>query len=96
MALVCDPRTTVWGFISENAPVSDMELFSTVKKTLAASTQSTDRGKGTNESKGAYWCHDCAERIPDFEVDGEATPDCPECGDAMAFERSPGSTGCAC
>jgi len=92
MAIVCDPRTTVWGFITKNAPVSVMGLFSTVKETLAASTQSTDRGEGTNESKGAYWCHDCAERIPDFEVDGEATPDyapetgeqpvwrCPDCG----------------
>jgi hypothetical protein len=34
--------------------------------------------------------------VPDFEVDGEATPDCPDCGDPMEFERSPGSTGCAC
>jgi hypothetical protein len=73
-----------------------MGLFSTVRETLAASTQSTDRGDGTRESAGAYWCHDCAERVPDFEVDGEATPDCPDCGDPMEFERSPGSTGCAC
>ncbi len=82
--------------MTENTADSHMGLFSTVKETLAASTQSTDRGTGTQESTGAYWCHDCAERVPDFEVDGEATPDCPECGDAMTFERSPGSTGCAC
>ena len=74
-----------------------MGVFSTLKETLRASTQSADRGDVTeNESTGAYWCHDCAERIRDVDVDGEGTPDCPECDEAMAFERSVGSTGCAC
>lgn len=72
-----------------------MGLFGTLRDALAASTQATDRETGTREAKGAYWCHDCAERIPAREAD-EETPSCPECGDEMDFERSPGSTGCAC
>jgi len=67
-----------------------------VKEALEASTQSADRDGGTTESEGAYWCHDCGERILDLDVEGEAPPTCPECGDEMAFERSAGSTGCAC
>ncbi|WP_332897428.1 hypothetical protein [Haladaptatus sp. CMSO5] len=73
-----------------------MGLLDTLKETFEASTQSTNRGGGTRESKGAYWCHDCAERILDLNVEGETPPACPACGDDMAFERSPGSTGCAC
>ncbi|MFC4359758.1 hypothetical protein ACFO0N_17575 [Halobium salinum] len=73
-----------------------MGLLSTITEAFGASTQSTNRGSGTSESKGAYWCHDCAERVPDFEVDGDDAPDCPDCGDEMVFERSTGSTGCAC
>lgn len=73
-----------------------MSILSTVKDVLEASDQSTNRGDGTAESKGAYWCHDCNERILDLDVEGEEPPACPACGDEMAFERSPGSTGCAC
>jgi Zn finger protein HypA/HybF involved in hydrogenase expression len=73
-----------------------MGIISTVRETLAASTQSTDRSGGTTESEGAYWCHDCSERILDLDVEGAEPPSCPECGDEMAFERSAGSTGCAC
>lgn len=73
-----------------------MSVLSTVRDILQASTQNPNRGDGTAESKGAYWCHDCEERIRDVDVDGKSAPDCPSCGDAMTFERSPGSTGCAC
>ena len=74
-----------------------MSVLNTVKEILQASTQDPDRGADrTGESEGAYWCHDCGERVLDLDVDGEGPPDCPACGEAMAFERSVGSTGCAC
>lgn len=83
-----------------------MGFVSTIRDALAASTQSANRGDGTErESKGAYWCHDCDERIRDVDVAETATPDdpesgeapdCPSCGDPMEFERSVGTTGCAC
>lgn len=74
-----------------------MSVFQTVKEVLLASNQSTNRGGGTGDgSAGAYWCHDCGVRIRDVEVEGEGTPDCPDCGDEMDFERSMDSTGCAC
>lgn len=74
-----------------------MGLLSSVADVLQASTQSANRGEGTEaESKGAYWCHDCSERIRDVDVAGERPPDCPDCGDEMAFERAAASTGCAC
>jgi len=73
-----------------------MSVLNTVKDILAASNQSANRGGGTTESKGAYWCHDCGERILDLDFEGEGSPPCPECGDEMEFERSVGATGCAC
>jgi Zn finger protein HypA/HybF involved in hydrogenase expression len=73
-----------------------MSVIGTVKEILEASTQNPNRGTGATESKGAYWCHDCQERILDVDVEGEDAPDCPTCGDEMTFERSAGSTGCAC
>lgn len=73
-----------------------MGLIDTLKETLQASSQSTNRGDGSRESTGAYWCHDCSERVLDLDVAGEGPPSCPACGDEMVFERSPGSTGCAC
>lgn len=74
-----------------------MGILGTVTETLKASTESANRSDGTGDgSTGAYWCHDCAERIRDVDVDGEGSPDCPECGGEMEFERSPSSTGCAC
>ncbi|MFW6265910.1 MAG: hypothetical protein ACOC2A_03940 [Halanaeroarchaeum sp.] len=48
------------------------------------------------QSRGAYWCDDCSIRIRDVDYDGDGTPDCPECGQEMRFERSPDSGGCAC
>jgi DNA-directed RNA polymerase subunit RPC12/RpoP len=74
-----------------------MGMLSTVREVLQASTESANRsGDGGDPSTGAYWCHDCSERVLDTEVEGEAAPDCPDCGDAMTFERSPDATGCAC
>jgi Zn finger protein HypA/HybF involved in hydrogenase expression len=71
-----------------------MGLFGTLKETLAASTSTT--GRNDRESKGAYWCHDCSERVLDLNHEGEGAPACPGCGDEMEFERSASSTGCAC
>ena len=73
-----------------------MGVLTTLKEALQASSQSANRGEGTQRSTGAYWCNDCGERIPDADVAGEDPPACPECGEEMTFERSPGSTGCAC
>ena len=79
-----------------------MSVLNTVKEMLQASTQNPDRGSTAETSEGAYWCHDCQERLLDTEVEGEGRgenedpPSCPSCGDEMEFERSPGSTGCAC
>lgn len=73
-----------------------MSVIGTVKAILEASTSSPNRGNGTEESKGAYWCDDCSERVLDLDVEGAGPPACPSCGDEMAFERSVGSTGCAC
>ena len=72
-------------------------MLNTVKGLLQASTESPRFDDSTAEqSEGAYWCHDCDERILDTKVEGDAPPDCPGCDDEMEFERSPGSTGCAC
>jgi len=77
--------------------VIPMSVLQTVKDVLRASTESADRGEGAGTaSKGAYWCDDCGERIRDVDADGDDPPDCPSCGEAMRFERSPSSTGCAC
>lgn len=74
-----------------------MGLLSTIGEAFKASTQATNRGDVTNEeSEGAFWCHDCQERIRDVEVEGETPPDCPSCDDEMEFERSKGTSGCAC
>ena len=76
-----------------------MGMLETVTDVLRASTQNPSRGENpTAESEGAYWCHDCDERVLDLDVEGkgEGAPTCPACGEAMEFERSAGSTGCAC
>lgn len=69
-----------------------MDLLHAVTRVLAGSTSAT----ATDESAGAYWCHDCEERIRDVDVAGEEPPDCPSCGEAMTFERSTGTAACAC
>ncbi|PSQ52176.1 hypothetical protein BRD20_08055 [Halobacteriales archaeon SW_8_65_20] len=74
-----------------------MGLLRTVRDAFRASTQSPNRGTTSEDpSKGAYWCHDCSERIRDVDHEGDGTPGCPSCGDEMAFERSATTTGCAC
>ncbi len=72
-----------------------MGIVNTVREILEASTQSSDRGGGTNTPKGSYWCHDCTERVPAADA-GSEPPTCPSCGEEMDFERSVGTTGCAC
>ncbi|ERG95961.1 hypothetical protein [Haloquadratum walsbyi] len=72
-----------------------MGLLGTIVDTFEASTESPNRGKN-NQSRGAYWCHDCDERIPTSDTDETTTPNCPECDAEMTLERSPSSTGCAC
>lgn len=74
-----------------------MGVYSILEAALKASTRNPNRGDDVrDESNGAYWCHDCSERVLDLDVEGETPPDCPACGDEMTFERSVGSTGCAC
>lgn len=73
-----------------------MSVLGTVREIIESSSQSANRGTGKAESKGAYWCDDCGERIRDVDVTGEEPPSCPECGEAMTFERAAASTGCAC
>ncbi|WP_436929347.1 hypothetical protein [Halosimplex halobium] len=74
-----------------------MGVLTTVRKLLRASTQNPTRGDDpTRQSEGAYWCHDCGERVLEGDAGDEQPPDCPSCGDAMTFERSAASTGCAC
>ena len=79
-----------------------MGIFDTVTDTLAGSTQKAPGTAGDDGSEGAYWCDDCGVRVRDVDVDDEGldrdvegTPTCPDCGDAMRFERATGS-GCAC
>lgn len=71
-----------------------MGLFGTLKDAIESSGTAT--GSVQSDSKGAYWCHDCQQRIIDTEVEGDGPPDCPDCGDAMEFERSPDSSSCSC
>ena len=66
-----------------------MGLLDTVK----AAFGSPGNDRPDDGSKGAYWCDDCGVRIRDVDIDGE--PTCPDCGEAMRFERSTGRD-CAC
>jgi len=81
-----------------------MGIISTLSDALSSSvgskTAATDDASA--ESKGAYWCDDCDVRVRDVEVaargldhDDDGTPHCPDCGEAMRFERSH-ADGCAC
>lgn len=70
-----------------------MSVLDTVRDAL---TRPTDAAPGEQRSEGAYWCHDCGERVRDVDVEGDGPPACPACGDEMAFERSPDSAACAC
>lgn len=73
-----------------------MGLISTISKVLQASSQPANRGEGSAVSAGAYWCHDCSERIRDVADEGDGPPDSSDCGEGMTVERSAASTGCAC
>ena len=74
-----------------------MSVLTTLKDIWSASTESPDRDDlGVKQSKGAYWCDDCAERLSEVEVEGGKTPTCPDCGERMEFEPSPPTTGCGC
>ena len=71
-----------------------MGLLESVKEAFASPSPNARPDDG---SKGAYWCDDCEIRIRDVELDvppGE-DPVCPDCGDAMRFERASGRS-CAC
>jgi predicted RNA-binding Zn-ribbon protein involved in translation (DUF1610 family) len=74
-----------------------MGIFDTVSSVFAASGSDT-----SDDATGAYWCDDCGVRVRDVNVEDErleladdGTPECPDCGDAMRFERSH-ADGCAC
>ena len=73
-----------------------MSVLTSLKELLAEAGPSGGETTAGSGSKGAYWCHDCDERIPEFHVEGEDPPTCPTCGESMEFERSPDSAGCAC
>ncbi|QAU13244.1 hypothetical protein EKH57_11195 [Halorubrum sp. BOL3-1] len=79
-----------------------MGIIGTVSDVLESSTQRAPDEGGDDGSDGSYWCDDCGLRVRDVEVDAEGldrsdddVPLCPDCGDAMRFERASGS-GCAC
>ena len=87
-----------------------MSILQTVQELFEGSSSSTTEGQ--EKSAGAYWCHDCGERIRDVDLDVEldledagddvdaegdpSAPACPSCGAEMEFERSMGASGCAC
>ena len=79
-----------------------MGLIDTVSAVLSASTSRAPDDGGDDGSAGAFWCDDCGVRVRDVAVDdegldrdGDGDPLCPDCGDAMRFERSH-ADGCAC
>ncbi len=75
---------------------NDMSVLGTVRELIEASNPQERGGTPNDSSEGAYWCHDCDQRVRDVDHDGEAPPACPDCGEEMAFERSVDSAGCAC
>lgn len=78
-----------------------MGIFATISDALERSTQRAPGEGGDDGSDGSYWCDDCGVRVRDVAVDAErldrddGVPLCPDCGEAMRFERASGS-GCAC
>jgi hypothetical protein len=76
--------TRIYAFV---ARTDCMRLVGIITETLKASTEAANRGGTGDSSAGAYWCHDCDERIRDMDVEGDDPPDCPDCGAAMEFER---------
>lgn len=79
-----------------------MGIVDTITETLKSSRPHAPDEGGDDGSSGAYWCDDCGVRVRDVDVDDEGlpladdgTPECPDCGDQMRFERSHAG-GCAC
>lgn len=79
-----------------------MGIFDTVTEAFASSTPHAPSEGGDDGSDGSFWCDDCMVKVRDVAVDDEGldrnedgTPLCPDCGEAMRFERASG-TGCAC
>ena len=79
-----------------------MSVFDRLSSALRGSTRSAPEVAGDDGSEGSYWCDDCGVRVRDVAVDkkgldrdDEGAPACPDCGDAMRFERASGP-GCAC
>jgi len=76
-----------------------MGIIDTVSSVFAPDADGTE---ATTQSDGAYWCDDCGVRVRDVDVADEGldladdgTPECPDCGAAMRFERSH-AADCAC
>jgi len=76
-----------------------MGLIDAVSSAFAPDTDGVEE---TTQSDGAYWCDDCGVRVRDVDVEDEGldlgddgTPECPECGESMRFERSH-ADDCAC
>ena len=68
-----------------------MGIIDSVSSAFASDTDSTET---TAQSEGAYWCDDCGVRVRDVDVADEGldladdgTPECPDCGQQMRFER---------
>ena len=72
-----------------------MSIVSSLRRVVAGATTDGD-ADSSGSSRGAYWCHDCSERIPAADAPDDATPACPGCGEEMTFERTPDTGGCAC
>ncbi|NIB99229.1 hypothetical protein [Halobacterium sp. R2-5] len=77
-----------------------MGIIDTVSSALSTDAENDD--VDVDASRGAYWCDDCGVRVRDvnvdeegFDRDAEGAPLCPDCGDAMRFERAY-EDGCAC
>ncbi len=46
-----------------------MSILQTVQELFEGSSSSTT--EASEKSVGAYWCHDCGERIRDVDLDGD-------------------------
>lgn len=76
-----------------------MGIIDVVSSAFAPDTENV---AASEQSDGAYWCDDCGVRVRDVDVDDDGlaladdgTPECPDCGDEMRFERSH-ADDCAC
>jgi hypothetical protein len=74
-----------------------MGILDTVSSVFEASGSDT-----SDDVTGAHWCDDCGVRVleknleeEDLDLADDGTPECPDCGEPMRFERSY-ADGCAC